>query len=365
MIRISDIDPNRTDKGDCIQEAVAVSGLPRDVVERYFDSLHRDMKATSEVVRVTWSDVLDRFKSMCGVVSSDVVDVDCGDLGSVIDGIRRSKDTVDSLKRICVVAEMLTGHNLTGDTVLDSDVRDVMNESAIDGAVNHCVVNNGVDRENIDLDTKLNVFNSLKDVLVYNHKYCSHVLGLESTFSVIMDFIDSQIDDIVNSKSVTQRDEEEYRRFIEDLYRHAHIAPHYSSVDYLRTFVSDFTDLLSVILRNNDVLMKKLGRLYKNMVNTELFLNYRDITDVLCDVLQLNDGSVVMYAVYDESENTNFEQMVKSILGTVNILQNIRGEFSLNIRKLLNSYITHTINLVNSYKGVYLRVKQYNQTSLF
>ena len=368
MIRASEIDLKNTEKRNCLNEAVAISGLPEEVVNAYFDSMYRDMKASTND-KITWCNVLNIFKKNICVVQNPVSDMS---YQGMLKSIQNNPDIISNLKKICVICESLSGHNLTKDTELDSDYRDmfinadvinadVINESALDKNMPVLCSISDTDAETIGIEKQKEVFDTLKEVLAYNHKYLAFVPGVKNSYNVIKEFIDNQINNVLNDKYVTQKDEEEANKFIKELYQNEHIPPHYASIDYLRTFISDFTYLLMYIIHNNNLYIEYLGSKFKDFVNTENLINYTRIRDII-----MNDFNIetrpkddICCEITSHPSIINIEHTIKSVLGTLNIINNIRGEFSLGIRKMLNSYITQTTNLVISYKNAYLRINKY------
>lgn len=372
MIRISEIDLTKTEKGDCINCAITESGLPEDVVHSYFDSMYRDMVATSPN-KVTWKDVLEIFRKnlsgASGVTESPSVDI--------LKDIQNSNDIILNLKKMCVLCEAITGHNLTNDTNLDTDVRDCylskdlgkdlsnLGESAVDKAPVLTGLND-FDAETIGVEKQKEMFDTMSKTLAYYHKYTIQIPGINSTFNVIKEFIDKQLDEISNDKYITQRDNDVFEDFINQLYHGEHIPPHFASIDYIRTFVSDFTYLLMYIVNNNDEYLRYLGDKFNNFVNTENLINYKKVHKMIVtefnDYVEYTDPYQIDSGIIDRDlPNINVEHNISCILGSLNIINNIRGEFNVGIRKIINSYITHTTNLVTTYKKAYLRINKYQQ----
>ena len=380
MIRISEIDLTKTEKGDCINCAITESGLPEDVVRSYFDSMYRDMVATS-TNKVTWKDVLEIFRKnlsgASGVAENPSVDL--------LKDIQNSNDIILNLKKMCVLCEAITGHNLTNDTNLDTDIRDCymgskdfgkvlgrdqkilanLGESAVDKAPVLTGLND-FDAGTIGVEERKEMFDTMSQTLANYHKYTIQIPGINSTFNVIKEFIDKQLDEISNDKYITQRDNDVFEDFINQLYHGEHIPPHFASIDYLRTFVSDFTHLLMYIVNCNDKYLKYLGDKFNNFVNTENLINYKKVHKMIVtefnDYIEYTDPYETDSGIIDRNlPNINVEHNISCVLGSLNIINNIRGEFNLGIRKIINSYITHTTNLVTTYKNAYLRISKYQQ----
>lgn len=167
----------------------------------------------------------------------------------------------------------------------------------------------------------------------------------KNTYQLINEFINNGIDYYTTKSNVQQSDETTYYDFIYSLVNSPSLNIMYQSPDYLKTVTSDFQQLLSDLVKIVDTYIK----------NSQKYMDY-------VDVAKISNYTKSMYllkqSIASSVENSDIKNIDLNNLGRYQfnrvsgdcllIIKAIQNEFNIKIRKIINLYITATLELLHT-----------------
>lgn len=212
------------------------------------------------------------------------------------------------------------------------------------------------------IDDNLYFYKDLKYILTDIWKSCD-TSERKDVYSRLVKFIDNQIEYYVNKSNTEQIDESNYSEFLYSLINSPSLNAMYFSPDYLKTVTSDYQTLLYDLVYIVDRYVQNSQK-YMDYVDITKISNYKKAYALINkSIISSNVSSsiaenVVDYGL-DNQGRYHYNQLANDCLL---IIKSIQNEFNVGLRKVINLYITSSLELLHTLKFMETRLNNFRFT---
>ena len=378
----------KTGKDHLINQMVDSTGLSKERVEKLYENFA--MLNNNDIVKINenFTDLLS--EKMSSFEFSEFKDKIVGLSASMvkhIDNSSRARITGEIIKTISLALGMTLNVGLIVEVMcfvlmMKSKHFSSMNENAdLSGAISNTdkfdFYQNNVDKRNtselnlINAKNDVMLYESLREILTKNDKHWGITHHLDNAYVAIVDYLDKEIIELTNFQNIHTVEDNFHLELFNQIVTQEQLNPMYRSVDVLRKLIPDIQTLVfdcialthTYIARNQEAIQfldRKTYGEYLEVTKT-LFsaIHSSSLTSKICfkdvdtgDTSEYNQVFRKMQIDQNKLDIYTYPIRVHSAVDMVHIVKSCETEFNLRLRKVINNYVTKTLNLLASTEKV-------------
>lgn len=377
---------NATRRDEIINDFVSASGMERNAVVRMFESYQaygNDMQQ-----------IKDKFDAMVSPVTPNPLQV-FNDKSNIYDDNTFNTKVSTSINEFVksnpydvvgllnIIANALRVKNPNFAPIFKkleicTDIPEILDYAKLD---NYSL------NENENVGGTVELYVTLKDVLAKNNKRFGVSYHIENVYNEIWNYLNKEIERLVTSKNISTSNENFKRTLIDSLVRSS-INPMYRECDFIKRSCPDIQGIVfdmvaffnAWVVTQNPKVFTMISTKYMNEYisardNLIMSIPSSFETSVVISKQDNNDGSKLYKWSYSQIDNRlrNVNPYIQNAFynNTVNILnvgdalviiKNVQNEFNLNIRHLIDNFVTKAANLLGRAEHI---IHELNKISMY
>lgn len=231
------------------------------------------------------------------------------------------------------------------------------------------------------------LFESLREILSKNEKHWGITYHLDNAYIAIVEYLDNEIQELTNQENIYSVEDNFHLQLLTELITLKQINQMYRHIDVLRTLIPDMQTfifdgmlLLHSYIQRNEYSMK--------FINKNTYLDYIEATKILFAAISTSKNSSKIRLIntdFQETPNSNqpmsgndqifgnfqidstkldilnYPISLNACVDIVHIIKSSEVEFNLHLRKVINNYVTKTLNLLASTEKIILEQRKTNK----
>lgn len=373
---------NATSRDKIINDFVTASGMEKNAVVRMFESYQaygNDMQQ-----------IKDKFDSMVSPLTSNPLEV-FNDKSNIYDDNTFNTKVSTSIKEFVnsnpydvvgllnIMANALRVKNPNFAPIFKkleicTDIPQILEYSKLD---NYSL------NENENVGGTVELYITLKDVLAKNNKRFGVSYHIQNVYNEIWDYLNKEIERLTTFKNIQTSSNDFKNELIDALLRNT-INPMYRECEYIKRSCPDIQGLLFDMVAFFNSWVELQDKRVFTMINTKYLNEYYSARDnLIMSIPSSFETSKIIDYKNDKNNiwsNSEIDSRLKNIKlniqnafisNTVNLLnlgdvliiiKNIQNEFNMNIRNLINNFVTKAANLLGRAEHI---IYELNKISMY